>query len=354
MADALTMTRTVPLSRARRSTWLVVGVACALAVWHGYGITVAPQRPFFWIGTGFDVLVACVALVLGRGWPEQAVFGPDELVLGKVRTPYASITDMRRGEVSAKPFWLAFWLPTSLLIGLVVVIFRSEEFNREVVEFGTGHGRARCRWRDSRSSERFLSLLREVRPDLEVQSGVGPHVLAKDYTPRLGAGGGFLAFGMVLWLFLGGWFGIQLFDQSLYRGPYPVDATSAAVRTLTGRLAGVASQPGGPVEFTEWACDRTNDLVLGPAPDVVDLHLKLVDSGMPLGSADAVEARLRRSAGMDPGQYLQSLDDQGTDVEVDIPEDPALNVEVSTGCVDSGGVPRLRDDLTKFAAAFYG
>ncbi|WP_143050916.1 hypothetical protein [Amycolatopsis pretoriensis] len=64
-----TTTRVVPLSRARRWTWVLVVVALAFAGWHGYGITVAPERPYFWIGVALDVLVAVIAWLLGRAWP---------------------------------------------------------------------------------------------------------------------------------------------------------------------------------------------------------------------------------------------------------------------------------------------
>ncbi|MDT7802444.1 MAG: hypothetical protein QOI78_5877 [Actinomycetota bacterium] len=35
----------------------------------------------------------------------------------------------------------------------------------------------------------------------------------------------------------------------------------------------------------------------------------------------------------------------------DIPEDRGRYVEISTGCVDRDGLPRLRDDLTRVANA---
>jgi hypothetical protein len=53
MAD--TPARVVPLSRARRWTWALVAVATVFAGWHVYGITVAPERPFFWIGVVFYI-----------------------------------------------------------------------------------------------------------------------------------------------------------------------------------------------------------------------------------------------------------------------------------------------------------
>ncbi|HEY3463637.1 MAG TPA: hypothetical protein VGL47_00770, partial [Amycolatopsis sp.] len=98
-------TRAVPLSHARRWTAVLVVVALGFAAWHAYGITVAPSRPFFWIGVALDLLVALVAWLLGRAWPPEARFEPDAVVLGKSRVPYAAITDVRRGAVSAKPFW---------------------------------------------------------------------------------------------------------------------------------------------------------------------------------------------------------------------------------------------------------
>jgi hypothetical protein len=61
-------------------TWVLVAVALAFAGWHAYGVTVAPERPFFWIGVVCDVLVAVVAWLLGRSWPAEARFGPDAIV----------------------------------------------------------------------------------------------------------------------------------------------------------------------------------------------------------------------------------------------------------------------------------
>jgi hypothetical protein len=138
-----------------------------------------------------------------------------------------------------------------------------------------------------------------------------------------------LAFGLGIWLFFGFGFGLQLTDQSLDRGPFPL--------------------PGVAPEFTEWTCDRDNDLILGPDPSATDLHLQLVRKELP--EADAVEARLRRAAGMDAGSYLTRIGPDDVDVDVDIPEDRGLYVEISTGCVDRDGLPRLRDDLTKVAKA---
>src|SRR2546429_197584 len=154
----------LPLSRARRWTWVLLAVALGFAAWHAYGITVAPERPFFWIGVAFDVLVAVVAWLLGRAWPPVAQFGPDAIAFEKIRVPYATITEVRRGAVSAKPFWLAFWLPTSLLVGLIVALRPADGFDREVVELGTERGRVRTRWRDHRTAEAFLAALREKRP----------------------------------------------------------------------------------------------------------------------------------------------------------------------------------------------
>lgn len=346
MAD--TTTRVVPLSRARRWTWVLVALALAFAVWHGYGVTVAPGRPFFWIGVALDLLVAVVAWLLGRTWPPEATFGPDGLAFDRTPVPYAAITDVRRGAVSAKPFWLAFWLPTSLIGGLIVALRPSGDFDREVVEFRAGQDRVRARWRDYRTAETFLAALRDRRPDLEVRHGVDPAAYARDHSPRLGVGGGFLAFGLGIWLFFGTWFGLQLFDQSLDRGPYPPGPTSAAIKQLTAGLSGFAPLPGVARDFSEWPCDRANDLILGPDPGAADLHLKLQGR---FAQAGAVEARLRQAAGMDPDQYLQRLGPDDVDFEVDIPEDDDLYIEFSAGCVADDAVPGLRDDLTKLAAA---
>jgi hypothetical protein len=95
------------------------------------------------------------------------------------------------GSASAKPFWLAFWLPTSLLIGLIVALRSSSEFDREVVELGTGRGRVRARWRDFRAADAFVAAVREKRPDLQAGHGVVPGTFARDYSPRLSVGGGF-------------------------------------------------------------------------------------------------------------------------------------------------------------------
>ncbi|WP_284749815.1 hypothetical protein [Amycolatopsis sp. RTGN1] len=346
MAD--TPTRVVPLSRARRWTWVLVAVAAALAAWHLYGIFVTPERPFFWIGLAFDVLVAVVGWLLGRAWPPVARFGPDGIRLDGSLLPYTTITEVRRGAVSAKPFWLAFWLPTSLLVGLIVALRPSGDFDREVVELRTDGGRVRARWRDHRAAEDFLAALREHRPDLEVRYGVDSDVFARDHSPRLGVGGGFLAFGLGLWLFLGGWFGLQLLDQSLEHGPFPSGPTSAAITRLTSGLDGFAPLPGVARDFTEWSCDRTNGLILGPDPGAADLHLKL-EGRTP--QAGAVEARLRQAAGMDADQYFERLGPDDLDFELDIPEDDDLYIEFSTGCVTDEAVPGLRDDFTKLAAA---
>jgi hypothetical protein len=346
MAD--TPTRVVPLSRARRWTWVVVAVAAAFAAWHLYGIFVAPERPFFWIGLAFDVLVGVVGWLLGRAWPPVARFGPDGIRLDGSLVPYATITEVRRGVVSAKPFWLAFWLPTSLLIGLIVALRPSGDFDQEVVELCTDGGRVRARWRDHRAAEAFLAALHEHRPDLEVRYGIDSGIFARDHSPRLGVGGGFLAFGLGLWLFLGGWFGLQLLDQSLDRGPFPSGPTSAAITRLTSGLDGFAPLPGVARDFTDWPCDRTNDLILGPDPGATDLHLKLEGRSPQAG---AVEARLRQAAGMDADQYLERLGPDDLDFELDIPEDDDLYIEFSTGCVTGDAVPGLRDDFTKLAAA---
>ncbi|VVJ18968.1 Uncharacterised protein [Amycolatopsis camponoti] len=344
-----TSTRVVPLSGARRWTWVVVAIALAFAGWHVYGITVAPERPFFWIGVALDLLVAVVAWLLGRAWPPVARFGSDAVALDREKIPYPTITEVRRGAVSAKPFWLAFWLPTSLLGGLIVALRPSGDFDREVVELGTDRGRrVRTRWRDHRTAETFLAALHDKRPDLEVRYGVDSGTYARDHSPRLGVGGGFLAFGLGLWLFFGAWFGLQLLDRSLDRGPFAPGPTSAAITQLTTGLSGFAPLPGVARDFTEWPCDRANDLILGPDPGAADLHLKLEGRTPQAGD---VEARLRRAAGMDPGEYLERLGPDDIDFEVDIPEDGDLYIEFSTGCVTDDAVPSLRDDFTKLAAA---
>ncbi|MEA5367829.1 hypothetical protein VA596_50420 [Amycolatopsis sp., V23-08] len=347
MAD--TETRVVPLSRARRWTWVLVAVAVGFAAWDVYGIFVAPERPFFWIGVALDVFVGVFAWFLGRAWPPEARFGPDAVTFEQTHVPYAEITGVRRGAVSAKPFWLAFLLPTSLVLGLIAALRPAGDFDREVVELQTPDGRVRTRWRHYRTADDFLAALKEKRPDLDVRHGLDATAFAHDYTPRLGAGGGFLAFGLGVWLFFGTWFGLQLTDQSLENGPFPLEATSATLRGLTGDLTGFAPLPGVAPQFTEWDCDRDNDLILGPDPGYTDLHLQLIRKDLP--EAGAVEARLRQAAGMDADTYITRIGPEDGGVDVDIPEDRGLYVEISTGCVDRDGLPRLRDDLTKLAKA---
>jgi hypothetical protein len=49
--------------------------------------------------------------------------------------------------------------------------------------------------------------------------------------------------------------------------------------------------------------------------------------------------------------YISRIGPDDVDVDVDIPEVRTLYVEISTGCVGRDGLPRLRDDFTKFVKA---
>jgi hypothetical protein len=94
--------------------------------------------------------------------------------------------------------------------------------------------------------------------------------------------------------------------------------------------------PGVAPEITEWDCDRDNGLILSPDLDATELHLQLIRKERP-------------EASMDPGTYITRIGPD--DVDVDVAEARGLYVEISTGCVDRNGLPRLRDDLTTVAKA---
>ncbi|WP_433273680.1 hypothetical protein ACQPZF_19705 [Actinosynnema sp. CS-041913] len=339
------------LSSGAGRAWTVVVVASALAGWHGWGVTVTPERPFFWIMAIADLVVAAVAARLAVRWPGYAMFGDDAVVLERERVRYDSITAVRTGHVSAKGFWLAFWLPLSLLGGVVVALLRADAFERKVVELDTPDDRLRMRWKDVESHGAFLDAVRTARPDLEPAFGLDGPDYARDCTPRLSVGGGFLALGLVVWLFFAGLLGVQLLDRSTVDGPYSVDATSYAIRSVTERLTGNPALPGVPVDFSVEPCARTNGAVLGPSPDVVDLRLRLLSRDLPGPVADAVESGLRKHAGMAPGDYLDTLDIADSAVRINIPEVATLHIDIRTGCVDDGGEAGLREDLRALAAA---
>jgi hypothetical protein len=336
------------LSRAGSWAWSVVAVALAAAVLHIWGITETPERSLFWFLTAADLVVAAVAAVHARRWPRHAVFEEDALVLARRRVPYDAMTSARVGHVSAKPFWLAFWLPNSLVIGLILAAQDARRYDREVVEVDTRHGRIRARWRDTYGQRAFVDALRAARPDIEPEYGVDGGDPADDCTPRLGVPGGLLAFALSMWALVAVLLSVQLADRSTYYPTAPTEATSAALRTLTAEFHDYETLPGVPVDFRTWPCERKNG-ILGPSPDVVDLHLVLQDHDVPQATADAVEAKIREDVGMDDS-YVMTVD-QTSGLRLNLPETKGLSVWVSLGCVDVDDVDRLRDELRTLAAA---
>nr|BFE54383.1 hypothetical protein GCM10017745_78100 [Saccharothrix mutabilis subsp. capreolus] len=322
-------------------------VALGCAALHIWGITETPERNLYWFLTAADLLVAAVAAVHASRWPRHAVFEEDALVLGGLRVPYHSITSARTGYVSAKPFWLAFWLPNSLVIGLVVAARNPSKFNREVVEVDTNRGRVRARWRDTSGQRAFVDALREVRPEVSPTYGLDGGDPARDCTPRLGVPGGLLACALSVWALVAGLLSLELTDRSTYRTPASTEATSAALRTLAAGFRDYETLPGVPVDFRTWRCDRANG-VLGPTPHFVRLHLVLEGRDVP--TADAVEAKIRQDAGMPEGTYLMTVDEV-SGVRLNIPASSRLSVWVSTGCVDVDDAERLRGELRTVAAA---
>ncbi|PRY44890.1 hypothetical protein CLV43_102455 [Umezawaea tangerina] len=338
------------MSNAALRVWGVAGVAAVLALWHGWGILITPERSFFWFMTAADVLVVVVAVWLGKQWPRYADVEEGGIVLLRQRIRFEAVTGIRLGDVSAKPFWLAFWLPTSLVVGLVVAVMPAGSFDREVLEIDTENGRARLRWRESTGHDQVVRALRTARPDLEPRYGLTGDSRARDFSPRMGVGGGLLAAGLALWVLVAGWSGIQLTDQSTVQKENSTAATVEALRTLTKKMTGYEALPGVRAEYVTWRCDRNNYL-LGPSPDVVDLHLKIVGSGVSEQVADGVESRVRRNAGMGEGDYLKMVDLPRSGVAVDVPLVESLYVEVFTGCVGVGDVEELRGELEGMARA---
>ncbi|QFZ18250.1 hypothetical protein [Saccharothrix syringae] len=343
------MTRRVFLSNAGLWAWAVVAVAVAAAALHVWGITETPETGLFWFLTAADLVVAGTAAAHAVRWPRHAVFEPDALVLAGSRVPYDAITAVRVGSVSAKPFWLAFWLPNSLLVGLVVALRDPAGFTRDVVEVDTARERFRARWRSPGLRRAFLDALHAARPDVEPSHDLDGGHPARDRTPRLGVPGGLLACALSVWAVAAGLLSLQLADRSTYHGPYPTEATSAALRSLTSEFRDYEALPGVPVDLRTQRCDRTNPL-LGPSPDVVELHLVLESHDLPEADADAVEARIRQDADMDPDTYLTSVD-RVSGVSLHIPASSRLSVWVSTGCVAVEDAERLGGDLRALAAA---
>ena len=339
------------LSAAAPVVWGVAGVAVVLAVWHGWGILVTPERSFFWFMTFVDLVVAGVAFSVGRQWPRYADVESGGIVLLRQRIRFEAITEIRLGDVSAKPFWLAFWLPTSLVVGVIAALIPASSYNREVVEFATANGRARLRWRKSAGHDEVVNAVRAARPDLEPRYGLDGRSPARDFSPRMSVGGGLLCACLLLWAFFAGWSGLQLLDRSTQEGPNALAATSSALRSVTSDLTGYEPVPGARVGYHSWRCDRVNDLLLGPSPDVVDLHLEIDGKDVPPATADAIEARIRKDVGMDPDQYLFAVDRRSSDVAIDIPVMSGLHVDVSTGCVDSDDLPALQGQLDELAKA---
>ncbi|MEU6148675.1 hypothetical protein ABZ816_01605 [Actinosynnema sp. NPDC047251] len=335
------------LNSAGARAWTVAGLALAAAVWHGWAITVTPERPTFWVMVFADVLVVAVAGLLGTWWPRTAVFGADELVLGKSRIRYDTITTTRFGHVSAKPFWLAFWLPQSLLIGGLLALRRSDAFDRKVVEIDTPGERYRLRWRHQHPYEEFTEALRAARPDLDAVYGLDGRDRALDLAPKLSIGGGFLALGLSVWALCTVLFGIELLDRSTIQPPQPGDVVSAPIRSLTARSTGYPDVGAVPFEITTTGCERENDVFLGRSPEVVSIALD-VRAAVPAQVQEEFEDLLRSGTGM--SGYIGRLDGN-SEVQVNVPEDDRLSFRFTTSCVDVADEARLRDDLRALATA---
>ena len=336
------------LSSASYWAWGVAVMAGAAAVWHIWAITETAERPYFWMLSVADVIIAATAAWHAWSWPVHADFGPDGLRLGRTTIPYESITEVRRGDASAKGFWVAFWLPTSLVIGVIAALRDPDSYDRDVVELATANGIARFRWRDPARGQEFLTGLGKEEAPKAIPAS---YHTARDYTPQLSVGGGLLVAVLGYWLIIGGLFSTDLFDLSTSYGPYPLAATSANIATLTGKLTGIAPLPNVPAEFVEEKCDRVNNSTLGPSPHVIDLHLRIIGQDVPDQTATAIENQLRNDIGMQSDEYLFDVNDGGTDVAVDIPEAQGLYIEIFTGCVDASGLPQLRTDLQRMGSA---
>ncbi|MEU4806530.1 hypothetical protein [Actinosynnema sp. NPDC023587] len=337
------------LNSAGVRAWTVAGVALTAAVWHGWAITVTPERPTFWVMVFADLLVAGLAGWLATWWPRTAVFGADELVLGANRIRYDSIVATRFGRVSAKPFWLAFWLPQSLVVGGLVALRRSDAFDRRVLEIETPGERYRLRWRHQHPYEEFTAALRDARPDLDAQYGLDGRDRALDLTPKLSAGGGFLALGLSVWALCTALFGIALLDRATVQPPQPAEAVAAPITALTGRTTGYPEVPGVPFDLVTTGCARENDVFLGPSPEVVEISLN-VTATVPQQVEEDFEALLRRAVDLPEGRYVGRLEGSSP-VAVIVAEDLRLSFRISTGCVDASAEPALREDLRALATA---
>jgi len=322
----------------------------AMTAFHVWAITETPEITLYWVAAIFDLAIAIVSFGLGLQWPTYALFEEDGVILAKQRIRYDSITALRLGDVSAKPFWLAFWIPTSLVGGLIVALIPKDTFNREVVEIVTEHRTARFRWKRSGTPTVFVDTLQARRSDLERTYHLDSYSYARDFTPRMGVGGGLLAACLGVWVVFTAITTPELFDLSTQYGPYSTAATSAELRALTGKLSGYDPLPGVPVEFSTDRCSRKS-YILGESPDVVDLSVKIVAEDMPPTLADAVERHVRNDVGMIRNEYFYTIDAPDQRVAVDIPEVKGLYVQFFTGCVRVGELDPLRDDLTKLAAA---
>lgn len=321
-----------------------------MTAFHVWGITETPESSMYWVAAVFDLAVAIVSFGLGLQWPRYALFEEDGVILARQRIRYDAITALRLGDVSAKPFWLAFWIPTSLLGGLIVALVPKDSFNREVVEVATENRTARFRWKHGGPPTAFVDAFQARRPDLQRTYHLDTYSYARDFTPRMGVGGGLLAACLGVWVVFTAITTPDLFDLSTERGPYPLAATQAKLRSMTAGLSGYDPLPGVSVEFSTDRCSR-NNVLLGASPDVVELSMKIDAKDMPPPAADAVENHLRADTGMRRGEYYHPIYEPDSNVTIDIPEMHGLYVQISTGCVRAGEVDLLRDDLTKFAAA---
>ncbi len=338
------------LNSAAARAWTVVAVALAAAVWHGWAITVTPERPTFWVLVFLDLLVAGLAGWLATWWPRNAGFEPEELVLGRTRIRYDSIVAARFGHVSAKPFWLAFWLPQSPVVGLVLAVRRPEAFDRKVIELDTPTERHRLRWRYDHPYEQFTDALRSAWPEYEPEYGLDGRNDALDHTPKMSTAGGFLAVGLSVWTLCTVLFGIELLDRSTVHQPNSAQDISSSIRALTAKLKDYPRVDGVAVYLTSERCQRDNNLFLGPSPEYVELALEINGAKTPSLVADDIEARLRADVGMEPRFYSQWLNGYGT-VMVDIPEVGGLDIRVETHCVEASGEATVREDLRQLVTA---
>jgi hypothetical protein len=367
---------TVRLSRARALVWGAAAVAAVLLAWHVYGVVVAPYSAVLWFCVIADAVALAICVWQGLRWPPTAVFADDHLRLGSLDIPYASIDTVWRGTESAKPFWLAFWLPQSLLGGLVVALVPAGSFDRYVLQLDAAGASTRMRFRNHHYRDRFLEQLDARLPGLDHRYTAGPEP-AVDVTPRLAVPGGLLLACLTTWILVGGWFGTFLFDLSLEaRTTSSGDTTSATLRAFTGRLENtVVSTSGttaaataaalGPLtaRIKESSCDYREDEILGAAPGIADYRLEIEGRDVPKDRADALEAVVRHAVAMSEDTYYVNLDTDGaadtdyrmagtrTAVTLDIYVTPGVGIDVESGCVATADEARIRADLMAVAAA---